>query len=341
MKRTYDIVFVTNVPSFYKIRLCNGIAEKKSVFAVFLDSNSAGRRNKDFVSVKPSFDHRILFGSYFRKVFEIVRILLSLRYGRLLISGWENFAMILPAFVSPKRKNAAICESSIYEYVKHPLRDFVKRAFLKRMSVVYPAGLAQERLIRHLGYNGICRNSGGCGLLNYCEQPQFVPKSEVKSFLYVGRLSEEKNLELLVSVFNGLPELRLNIIGFGPCEGRLKAMSKANIRFLGAVDNLKLPEYYRNNDVFILPSVSEPWGLVVEEALNNGLPVIVSDKVGCRDDLVSGRTGLVFTHNSEKDLKEKIECILDVDRYNSLRKAVSEMNFGKRSEHQLDTFCAL
>lgn len=53
-------------------------------------------------------------------------------------------------------------------------------------------------------------------------QPSFIYKTQIRNFLYVGRLSEEKNLKLLIDVFNSLPDLKLNIIGFGPQEEVLK-----------------------------------------------------------------------------------------------------------------------
>lgn len=72
-------------------------------------------------------------------------------------------------------------------------------------------------------------------------------------------------------------------------------MAKDNIRFLGHVPNDSLPEIYERHDVFILPSRYEPWGLVVEEALFRGLPVIASDKVGSAADMVAAlETGAVF-----------------------------------------------
>ena len=104
------------------------------------------------------------------------------------------------------------------------------------------------------------------------------------------------------------------------------------------VDNVKLPNYYKNNDVFILPSKSEPWGLVIEEALNNGLPVIVSDKVGCKDDLVTVDTGLIFRYDDMDDLKNKVKKMCDVNYYNELRKCISFLDFNERIDKQVSVF---
>ena len=113
----------------------------------------------------------------------------------------------------------------------------------------------------------------------------------------------------------------------GPANGPLmvdltkediERLAKENIIFHGAIDNKKLSSVYQNNDVFILPSYSEPWGLVVEEALNNGTPIILSDKIGCKDDVLDSN-GLEFQCDSEQSLHNAIAKIVELDFYNSLR----------------------
>ena len=69
----------------------------------------------------------------------------------------------------------------------------------------------------------------------------------------------------------------------------------SSIRFLGFRNQSELPRFFDLCDVFVLPSVDEPWGLIVNEAMNATRPVIVSDEVGCQRDLVSnGVQGIVF-----------------------------------------------
>ncbi|MCD8181744.1 MAG: glycosyltransferase family 4 protein, partial [Bacteroides sp.] len=175
-------------------------------------------------------------------------------------------------------------------------------------------------------------------VLNYVNQPPYVQRDKVENFLYVGRLVDVKNLIYLINVFNKLPSLTLRIVGFGPLEGRLKHLAKSNIIFEGAVNNDKLSSYYQQNDVFILPSYSEPWGLVVEEALNNGMPVIVSNRVGCNRDLVTSERGLVFDINEYNSLENAINRITEIDFYNHLRKNISKMNFGDRTAKQVNLY---
>ena len=135
-------------------------------------------------------------------------------------------------------------------------------------------------------------------------------------------------------------ELELKIIGYGPNKEALieRAANNPHISFLGEVKNLELPTYYFNSDVFVLPSLREPWGLVVEEALNNGTPVIVSDAVGCKDDLVSKDTGLVFISNDFVSLKAQVIKMMNVTYYNKLRRGISMLDFEMRKKRQVEAF---
>ena len=83
------------------------------------------------------------------------------------------------------------------------------------------------------------------------------------------------------------------------------------ITFLGAKFNNDLIELYRNGHVLILPSSYEPWGLVVNEALSAGIPVIVSDKVGAAFDLVElPKTGFVFNSEKTQELINAMETMI-------------------------------
>jgi glycosyltransferase involved in cell wall biosynthesis len=78
-------------------------------------------------------------------------------------------------------------------------------------------------------------------------------------------------------------------------EARARALNWSSIKFLGFKNQTELPRYYDLCDVLVLPSVFEPWGLVINEVMNAGRAVVVSDQVGCGPDLVRrGENGEVF-----------------------------------------------
>lgn len=332
----YDKIIHTASDSFYKTRLWNELAKKIDI-VVFTGKRGVDR-NEDFYRDKKEFEHHYATDGFIKTFFLIFKFLLRNKYKELVLSGWDNAFSWIGALLSPKRKNACIVESSIYELKNVWHKLLLKRFFVSRISKMYVSGKPQEELVLKLGFNGRIIKFGGCGLLNYAVQPPYQERKEVKRFLFVGRLDPVKNLELVVNTFNRLPQFSLTIVGFGVLEKKLKAMANNNITFTGAIKNEDLPSVYRDHDVFILASYSEVWGLVVEEALNNGTPVIVSSHVGCKDDIVSKETGLIFAPEEDGSLEEAIIKISDVNYYNKLREGVSRLDFIKRGQQQVESF---
>ena len=83
------------------------------------------------------------------------------------------------------------------------------------------------------------------------------------------------------------------------------------VRFLGFTAQPDLPELYAAADVFVLPSLVEPWGVVVNEAMASGLPVVVSDQVGASADLVEeGRNGHVVPAGDAGALARALSDVL-------------------------------
>lgn len=335
----YDKVFVTNLPAFYKINLFNEIASKKNILVIFTHSYSTDR-NKNFFEGNKNFEYYFLpKSSKLQQLYHLIHLIRKIDFKELILGGYDEMVYWLLAFTNSKKNNSLIIESSIFESRTSGIAGWLKRQFLKRVTHVYASGKLQSNLCKSLKFNGKITITKGVGIFNIVPQPQYFPKVEVKNFIYVGRFSPEKNLEYLINTFSFLPKFNLNLVGYGPEEKYLKTIANENVNFLGPISNEKLYIEYQKNDVFILPSLREPWGLVVEEALNNGLPVIVSNKVGCIDEVVKdGVNGLIFEIESEKGLIDAINKISNIQFYNNLRLNISKMNFEEIKLHQINCY---
>jgi glycosyltransferase involved in cell wall biosynthesis len=111
------------------------------------------------------------------------------------------------------------------------------------------------------------------------------------------------------------PRPYLLIIGDGQkraeLDNRAQSATPGDIRFLGFQNQTALPAFYDLCDVFVLASVSEPWGLVVNEVMNAARPVIVSTEVGCQKDLVeNGINGYVVEPGNVDQLAAALKRIL-------------------------------
>jgi len=125
-------------------------------------------------------------------------------------------------------------------------------------------------------------------------------------FLTICRFVEEKNLDRLLQAYGayrartGAEAWKLVLLGDGPLKASLLARRDQlglgeEVLLPGFKQYPELPQYYGLAGAFVLPSLTEPWGLVVNEAMAAGLPVVVSDRCGCASDLVRpGENGFTF-----------------------------------------------
>lgn len=135
-----------------------------------------------------------------------------------------------------------------------------------------------------------------------------------KNFIYIGRLMEIKNTVRLLEAFRQLntAEWGLILVGEGKDKDRILKFIKdyelQNVHFIPAQPWQEVPRFMALAQVLVLPSYSEPWGLVVNEAMACGKAVIVSDKCGSAPDLVKQNTnGFTFDPFDVNQLKNSME----------------------------------
>lgn len=129
----------------------------------------------------------------------------------------------------------------------------------------------------------------------------------------------------------------LLIVGDGEERDTIAARARnreSDIRMLGFRNQSELPRFYDLCDVFVLPSVHEPWGLVVNEVMNAGRAVIVSDEVGCQPDLVrDGENGCVFPARNVGALADALDRVL---RDAAVCRAMGERSLERIRQFSLD-----
>jgi len=137
--------------------------------------------------------------------------------------------------------------------------------------------------------------------------------------LYASKLISRKRPADLVRAFAlvapRFPDAWLVMAGSGEEEHILRSMVSAlgieRVRFIGFQNQSNLPTLYAASDVFVLPADAEPWGLVLNEVMAAGLPVVVSDEVGATPDLVQGQgTGFVYPCGDVEALAGTLESLL-------------------------------
>jgi glycosyltransferase involved in cell wall biosynthesis len=141
----------------------------------------------------------------------------------------------------------------------------------------------------------------------------------VTKLLYVGRVSDEKNLPLLADVFLRLaarrPDLHLIVVGDGPYRRQMEArLAGAPCTFTGCLDGEDLAEVYASSDILVFPSATDTFGNVVLEAQASGIPVIVSDRGGPAENVIPDVTGLVLPAGDAQSLYNAVWTLADNPR---------------------------
>jgi glycosyltransferase involved in cell wall biosynthesis len=142
--------------------------------------------------------------------------------------------------------------------------------------------------------------------------------------LYASKLTQRKHPDAVVKAVarlrdDGVP-LSLLIVGAGEMEQALRSLVveynlAGVVAVAGFVNQAELPGVYAASDVFVLPAENEPWGLIVNEVMCAGLPVIVGAEVGCVRDLVhEGRNGLLVGAGDVAALASALRRLLENDR---------------------------
>lgn len=184
------------------------------------------------------------------------------------------------------------------------IATIAKRHLTRRADALLVPGSAATRYVRALGASieriFVAPNAVDNHLFTRAPRsPQHG--SRTVRYLYVGRLTHAKGLRTLLDAWQRLPsdlDLRLTLVGEGELTswvtGLIATRSIHGVELLGHLDPPAVAAAYARADVFVFPSHSDPWGLVLNEAMAAGLPVVTTAAPGAVDDLVrDGWNGFV------------------------------------------------
>jgi amino acid adenylation domain-containing protein len=244
-----------------------------------------------------------------------------------ILAGYANFefwAQLL-VLILKRRKVAVFCDSTIYDRKQWIVQGFFKRVFFRAVNGIFAYGSRSKEYVIHYGAspNKVYDQCQAAALpLDYAKEKvlamrlKAAPSTDAPRYLYVGRLSPEKGLDTLLDAFAKVwaqnQHASLVLIGCGSLHEKLEQHARvlgldAAVHFVGSKSGDELFKEYTKATVLVLPSTSEPWGLVVNEALSYGCPVIVSRCCGCVPELLRERkTGLVHEPNNVNDLAAKM-----------------------------------
>lgn len=250
----------------------------------------------------------------------------------LIISGYNLVAYVVGFLWAKYFDKKIILWSSSNEEDKYRLfpLELIKRALVKRCDAANVYGTRSRDYLIKLGMDkrdifikGNVTNND----FYYSETMKAKEKRAelckelnipARNFLYLGRFSKEKNLKHLLGSYGELQseEWGMILVGDGPQKDEITKFIDDNmiarVYMPGFKQKQDIPTYLAVSDVLVLPSISETWGLVVNEAMASALPVLVSKRCGCYPDLIQeGKNGFSFDPYNDQELYNHLRNIVD------------------------------
>ena len=327
------VVVLTDIPTPYFNEVMRALALKVDLFCLFC-AESAGRGMGWNFEKKLGFPYRVIGGARIRRSADTTdyyispRIIWRLLRARpdVIISGGYS----IPSFYACmycKLSGAKLIIFSdgtpAYERKLGRLQQIARKVLVPRASGFIAKSKPAADRFEELGAKGRIflapHTTNLAPLLAVGATRDWSDRAELR-LLCVGRLIPRKGVQHLIRALAGMRPVRqpvsLTIVGSGPQQDELEALARSlevrGIRFAGFVDQDKLPIHYAAADVFVLPTLDDPFGMVLLEAAASGLALVASEHAGATLDLVQdGESGLVFDPQDEQALSELIARLAD------------------------------
>ena len=189
--------------------------------------------------------------------------------------------------------------------------------FYRPFTAVFAPSIALVEKLRERGFSGVRFRPSGVNVEFFGPEfrdPNFWCSLGLKSpvVLYVGRLSQEKNVRFLVGVARELPEFTFAVVGDGPDRSSLERTAPSNVRFTGVLRGESLRTAFASAHLFFFPSLLEAGAGSPLEAMASGLPVVALRNPGLAGVVTHGETGyLVHPDGSPRLVAQMIRDLLD------------------------------
>jgi glycosyltransferase involved in cell wall biosynthesis len=347
------VVIIHNIIAPHKVVLFNELLQLIPKMEVVFIAEKEKIRDWNIDYTKIKFPYTVLFKgplesiNRFRIAMETWRILEKIRPETSIICDYSNIFGWSALFWAKKNKNNLIFWlSSTFEDRKHTiLKNLLKRYFLKHFSIGLASGSRTKEYYKYLGVDKSKVVETGYGVNNifFIQQYEkfFIERAYIfnelkitakNNFIFIGRFAPEKNIFTLLYSFLEVSRKNsdwgLILLGDGPLKNEINTFISNNnlqnkILMPGFIQQDEIVKYLIASDVLILPSLSETWGLVVNEAMLCHLPIIVSTKCGCQPELVQeGVNGFSFDPNNKLKLTSLMQGFANGSyNINSMREA--------------------
>lgn len=327
------VLFLTNIPSPYRVDFFNELGKWCNLTVLF-ERKTASDRNNQWLKNKPStfgavYLTGLKIGNDSALCFGVLKWLNDRKYDLIVIGGYSTLTGMI-AIKYLNYKGIPYLINSDGGMLKHDskLKYRIKKHFRCKAEAwlstskssdesIAKYGVKEENIYRYpfssLKREEILKTIANAQMKNDIRKKLNI--NEEKVILTVGQFIFRKGFDVLLKACNHLPNnVGVYIIGGEPTIEYLKLIERyqlENIHFEKFKLKSDLRQYYLASDIFVLPTREDIWGLVINEAMAYGLPIVTTDKCVAGLELVEDyENGFIVPVDDERKLAEKINTVL-------------------------------
>ncbi|MEN9855353.1 MAG: hypothetical protein RLZZ157_479 [Pseudomonadota bacterium] len=331
--RQNDIDVTTHVVSNSEIR---GFISKSKAFLNTPYNHEMTKQAEILVrSVRPDLVHIHNFFPLLSPAFHVG----AKRAGAAVVQTLHNFRLLCSNGLF--LRNGKVCEkcqfqTNLWAVVHRCYKDSTLGSLaVKQMQDVLKSPQWIDSVDRFIALTEFSRQkflNGGLPADKLVVKPNFVALGDWdrneprRGMLFVGRVSKEKGVDLVIKAALRFPSEHFTIIGDGPLKDQLQTLAPANVSFTGQLSNELTLKAMRKAKVLLFPSICfETFGLTIIEAYSNGLPVVASALGATSEIVIDGQTGFTFKSNDVEDLCRALDVVLRHPDFSNIQNNAYEL----------------
>lgn len=328
------VLFTTNIPVPYRIQFFNELGKYVDLTVLF-ERKDAGTRNQDwlndsFKNFKGIFLNGIKVGDDLAFCPSIIQFINKEKFDKIIIGIYYSpTGILLTEYLRLKHIPFIMTGDGGFIKQESKFKYLIKRHLNSKAQLYLTTSEISRQVLNHYGipnekikkysFTSLSTNDIITVPLSVDEKQQLKKKLSLKEsfiILGVGRLLTGKGWKDLIDVAYKLNEnIGIYIVGGNPQNSDYKQCIKtlpANFHFIDFMQKDKLKEFYGAADVFILPSRSDVWGLVINEAMSMGLPIISTYSTVAATELIEEeKNGFLYHAGDIKSLYQYLKLLID------------------------------
>ena len=366
------IIVCTSLLSPYRVNWLEELAKTADVSVFYLYDRDNERNDRWF---SENINTRLKFvcmkgkmwGRLGKVSFDFIKEIKRNRYDIIILDGYGFFTQVLNVRFLNKRKLKYFVNVDGYvdTAVGKGLKGRIKRRFLSSMpyflcgslsakEYLLNCGVDENRIYNHV-FTSLFKSDIFNGVAEFNEKTSLRKKLDIVEphvIISVGRFTYlngyGKGYDALMRAAEKLPkDIGWYIVGGEPTEEfkRIKEQSGlANVHFIDFKGKEELKEYYRASDLFVLMTVGDVWGLVINEAMACGLPIITTDKcVAGRELVEDDKNGYIVSVGDDESLAKHVQNVIyDLGKLEEMGKnslqAIQDCTIEEMTKTHIDVF---